>query len=141
VQACGDREGRRRHGGGGPLRFTHAPRLQHRLRHLLDKQRDAVSALDNVLPDVRWKKLVTDDPVDHCADVAFCQSINRESGDVRASKPRWIELWSERHEKQHRKGAYPVNYPTKHFQARRVAPMDILEDHQHRTAVCQRLNL
>ena len=44
-------------------------------------------------------------------------------------------------EKQHRKGAYPVNYPTKYFQARRVAPMDIFEDHQHRTLACQCLHL
>ena len=75
------------------------------------------------------------------ADVAFCQSIDREGGDVRASKPGWIELWSKRHEKQHRKGPYPINYPTKHFQARGVGPMRILEDHQHRTLVRQGLHL
>ena len=34
-------------------RLALAPRLQHRLGHLLDEQRDAVSALNDVLPYVR----------------------------------------------------------------------------------------
>ena len=60
VQACGDRQGRGRNRSGGPLGFALALRLQHRLRHFLDKQRNAVGALDDVLPDVRRQQLVAD---------------------------------------------------------------------------------
>ena len=48
VQACGDRQSRGRNGGGGLPRFALALRLQHRLRHFLHEQRNAVGALDNV---------------------------------------------------------------------------------------------
>ena len=53
VQACGDRQSRRWNGGGSPLRFSLTPRLQHRLGHFLHEQRDAVRALNDVLPDAR----------------------------------------------------------------------------------------
>ena len=38
--------------------------LQHRLRHLLYEQRNAVGALNDVLADFRGKKLVADDAID-----------------------------------------------------------------------------
>ena len=60
----------------GPPRFALALRLQHRLRHLLHEQRNAVGALDDVLPDVRRQMLVADDAVDHGVDVALRQPID-----------------------------------------------------------------
>ena len=42
-----------------------ALRLQHRLRHFLDEQRNAVGTLDDVLADVGWQRLVADDALDH----------------------------------------------------------------------------
>jgi hypothetical protein len=42
-----------------------ALRLQHRLRHLLHEQRDAIGPLDDVLSNVRREQLVADDAVDH----------------------------------------------------------------------------
>ena len=60
-------------------RRTLALRLQHRLRHFLDEQRNAVGALDDVLPDVRRQHLVADDAFDHGVDFAFPKSIEREA--------------------------------------------------------------
>ena len=71
VQACRDRQGRRRNRGGGAPGFALALRLQHRLGHLLHEQRNAVGALDDVLPDARRQQLVADDAVDHGVDVAL----------------------------------------------------------------------
>ena len=45
------------------------------------------------------------------------------------------------YEQQHAKGSYPVYDPAKHFQAGRVGPMRILEDHQHRILACQCFHL
>ena len=118
-----------------------APRFQHRLGHLLDEQGNAVGALDDVLSDVRRQQLVADDAVDHRADVALRQPIDGEGCHVRPSDPGRIELWPERHDQQHGKAANPVDDPTKHFQARGVGPVRILEDHQHRILPRQRLHL
>ena len=90
---------------------------------------------------VRRDEVVPDDAVDHGDHVALRQPIDGESGYVRLSDPRRLELWPERYEKQHAKCSYPVHHPTKHFQARRVRPMSILEDHQHGILACQRLRL
>ena len=51
---------------------------------------------------------------------------------MRLSHPRRVELGTERDDQQYRKGFNPVHDPTEHFQARRIDPMRILEDHQHR---------
>ena len=52
-------------------RLALALRLQHRLRHLLHEQGNAVGALDDVLPDARRQQLVADDAVDHGGDFAL----------------------------------------------------------------------
>src|SRR6516164_6001865 len=39
----------------------------------LNEQRDAVSALDDVLSEARTRRLVADEPVDHGADIWLCK--------------------------------------------------------------------
>ena len=58
-----------------------------------------------------------------------------------SSDPGRIKIRPECHDQQHTKAADPVHDPTKHFQARGVGPMRILEDHQHRILPCQRFHL
>jgi calcineurin-like phosphoesterase family protein len=111
--------------------------LEHRLRHLLDEQGDAISALDNVLSDAGRKQLVANDPVYHGADFSLRQSIEREGGHVRSSDPGRLELRPERHDQQRAEARDPIHEPTENFQARRVGPMRILQDHQHRILTCQ----
>ena len=123
------------------LAVAFALRLQHRLGHFLDEQGNAVGALDDVLSNARGQRLVADDAVDHGGDFALSQPIDGESGDMRPSDPRRLELRSERHDQQHAKGCDPVHGPTERFQARGVDPMRILENHQHRIGARQRLHL
>ena len=104
LQACRYRQSGGWNGSSGLLRCALAPRFQYRLGHFLHEQGNAIGALDDVLPNVRWEQLVADDAVDHRADFALCQPIDGEGGDVRPSDPGRLELWPERHEKQHRKG-------------------------------------
>jgi hypothetical protein len=53
VQACRDGECRPWNHGNCLRRFAQALRFQQRLRHFLNEQRNAISPLDDVLPDVR----------------------------------------------------------------------------------------
>ena len=85
--------------------FTLAFGLQHRPRHLLDEQRNAVGALDDVLPDIRGQQLVADDAVDHDADFALPQPVDGEECHVRAADPRRLELRPEGHDQQTREGS------------------------------------
>ena len=71
MQGRRDRQRRRRDRRSGYGRCAVALRLQHRLGHLLHEQRDAVAALDDVLPDVRRQRPVAGDMVNHDADVAL----------------------------------------------------------------------
>ena len=141
VQACGDRQRRGGNRRDGPPRFALALRLQHRLGHLLHEQRNAVGALDDVLPDVRREQLVAGDAVDHGVDFALRQPIDGERGHVRPSDPGRLEFRPERHDQQHAKARDPVHHPAERFQAGGVGPMRILEDHQHRILARQRLHL
>ena len=76
-------------------RVAFALRFQHRLGHFLDEQRNAVSALDNVLPNARGQRLVAGDAVDHGSDFALAEPVERECGDVRSSNPRRLKLRSD----------------------------------------------
>jgi DNA-binding NtrC family response regulator len=49
------------------------------------EQRNAVSALNDILAGVGWQRLVADDAVNQRADVAFRQAIYRQCGDARFS--------------------------------------------------------
>ena len=95
VQACGDCAERGRNGRSRALGRAFALRLQHRLRHFLDEQRNAVGALDDVLPDVRRQRLIAGNAVDHGGDFALRQPIESECGDMRPSNPRRLELRSD----------------------------------------------
>ena len=81
-------------------RFQLAPGLQYCLCHLLHEQGDSVGTLDNVLSDLRRKRLVADDAIDQAADVAMSQPVERKSCDVRLPGPGRLELGPERHDQQ-----------------------------------------
>ena len=86
-----------------------ALRLQHRLRHFLDEQRNAVGTLDDVLADVGWQRLVADDALDHGENFAFSQPIDGEECHIRSSDPGRIKIRPECHDQQHTKAANPVD--------------------------------
>ena len=141
MQACGNGQRGRRNRGDASARVAFAFRRQYGLRHLLHEQRNAVGALDDVLPDARREGLVADDAIDHGADFPLSQPIDGEGGDVRSSDPSRIEFRPERHDQQYAKCRDAAHRLTEYFQARGVGPMRILQDHQHWVLACQRLQL
>ena len=60
---------------------------------------------------------------------------------MRPSNPRRLELGPESYDQQHGKVSIRSTARPNSFQARRIDPMRVLEDHQHRTFACKRLDL
>jgi len=97
ARRAGSRDGKRGDGTAAAVRraWLSPSASSNRLGHLLNEQRNAVGTLDNVLPDVRRKKLVAGDAVDHGVDFALRQPIEGERGHLRPSDPGRFELRSE----------------------------------------------
>ena len=72
--------------------------------------------------------------VDHGGRFTLPKPIQRQARHMRLSHPRRVELGTECDDQQYRKGFNPVHDPAERFQARRIDPMRILENHQHRLA-------
>jgi hypothetical protein len=140
LQGRGNHEGWRRNRRSSPSRLG-ALRLQHRLGHLLDEQGNAVAAFNDVAPSDGRQRLVADHMVNHGADLALRQSIQDECGHVRLSDPGRVEFRSECHDQQRAKAPNAVHRPAERFEARRVNPLRILEDHQNWTGARQSLDL
>src|SRR6516164_6166551 len=103
MQARGQRQGRRWNGGGSPLHTAFALRFQYRLCHFLNEERDAIGALNDVLPDAPRQRLVASDLVDQSSDFAVAKAVETECGDVGSSNPRWLEFRPIRDDQQHPK--------------------------------------
>src|SRR4029077_7147009 len=67
-----------------------------------------------------FKSRLADDVVDHGLDVAVRQPVDGQSGYMRLSNPRWLELWTERDDQQYTQSPKSIHRPTESFQARRV---------------------
>ena len=59
----------------------------------------------------------------------------------RLAGPGRLELGTERHNQKHRQAAHTLYGEIKQLARRRVDPMRVLEDHQHRLLACQALDL
>ena len=68
------------------------------------------------------------------ADFTLSKPVERQARHMRLSDPRRVELGAESYDEQRRKAFNSVHRPTEHFQTRRIDPMRIFEDHQHRIA-------
>src|SRR5262249_31488438 len=125
------RRNRRHHEGNGCRAL--ALGFQHGLRHLLHEQRNTIGPLDDVLSDIRWERLITDDPVDDRLHFASRQPVDCEGSDVRLSEPRRLEVRSKSYEQQYAKTGYLVDDATKQFEASGVGPMCIFKNNQQWT--------
>ena len=132
MQACRHRQGRRRNRTDRAPRRSLALRLQNCLRHLLHEQGNAVGALDDLHHHVRRQRLVPGQARDNDRRFTLPKPVEHQARHMRLSHPRRVELGTERDDQQHRKGFNPVHGPADRFQARRIDPMGILKNHQHR---------
>ena len=87
MQACGNRKRRRRNRANRLQGRALAFGFQHRLRHFLDEQRNAVRALDDVVPNACRKERVADYAVDHGIHFALRQPVDGKGGHVGPTGP------------------------------------------------------
>ena len=104
-------------------------RFQHGLGHFLNEQRNAISALDNVLSNTLRQWLVAGDAVNHCAHFALIEAIEAECSDVGSSDPGRLEFPSVWTISNTPSPLQPINCATERLQARWVDPMHVLENH------------
>jgi len=131
VQACGDCQSGGRNCGNCLPRGVFALRFQHRLRHFLDEERNAVGALDDVLSDARRQQLVPGDAVDDGSDLALAEPVEDECRGLRPSNPRRLKFRSVRYDQQYAQSSYTVYRSTEGFQAGWISPVGILKNHQY----------
>ena len=72
--------------------------FQHSFCHFLNKQRNAIGPLDDVLLDVCREQFIADDALDHRFDFTPRQPIDRESGHMRLTDPGRLKLGAGRHD-------------------------------------------
>jgi hypothetical protein len=75
--------------------------------------------------------LIPDDPIDQGVDFALGEPIDGESSDMRPPDPWRREIGTERSEQQNAQSLNPVHRPVKSFQTSGIAPVYVLENHQH----------
>jgi hypothetical protein len=63
--------------------------------------------------------------------------VDRQARHVRLSNPRRVELRAESYDEQRRKSFNAIHRSVERLKTRRIDPMHILEDHQHRAMACQ----
>ena len=85
--------------------------------------------------DGRRQRPRASDGADHDPYIAFRQPIEHERRDVGLPDPGRVELRPESHDQKCAKGPDAVHDAAQRFEARRVRPMRVLEDHQHRTEI------
>ena len=86
---------------------------------------------------IRRQLLVPDKARDDGGRFTLPKPVERQARHMRLSHPRRVELGAESYDEQRRKSFNPVHRPAERFEARRIDPMRILEDHQHRLLACQ----
>jgi hypothetical protein len=106
--------------------------LEHRLGQLFDEQRHAVGARHDLVQDLVRQRLTARDSFDHCSALAPAEAIERQGGDVRVARPRRIELGPVGEHGQHRQGTHPLDEEVEQLQSRRVDPVHVLIQLEHR---------
>ena len=132
VQGRRDRERRQQAGELEMVaRGDEQTRLQHHLGQLLDEQRHAVGARDDLLEDLGRQSPGAGDPRDHGQDLAPAQPGERQRGDV-APSPGRRETGSKGDEQQDRQPLDALDREIQKLAGARVDPLGVLEDDQER---------
>ena len=108
------------------------PELEHRLGQLLDEQRHAVGARHDLLEHLGRQRLAARDSFDHRRALAPAEAIERQRRDVRVARPRRAELGPVGEHRQDRQGAHPLDQQVEQLQGRRIDPVQVLVQLEHR---------
>ena len=78
---------------------------------------------------------------DEARPLALGQPIERHQRDVRVPRPRRLKIGPERDDEKDRQRLQAFDRQRQEFDRGRIGPMDILEQHQHRTVPRQSFEL
>ena len=135
MQGGRDRQGRqraRRQYRSDPVVAIAA--FEHRLGQLLDEQRHAVGALDDLVDDLAGETGIAGEPLDQRRAVAPAEPVQRQRRHMRLAAPGVLKLGAEGDDEQDRQPRYPIERQVEQFARGRVDPMRVLENHQDRPA-------
>jgi hypothetical protein len=99
--------------------------------------KNAVGALHDLGQHIRGQLLVRENAGDYGRGFQLPKAVQRQAGHLRLPHPLRVELRAEGHDQQHRKRSDSIDRPAERFQARRIDPMRIFNDHQHWSLVRQ----
>ena len=108
-----------------------------------------ISSTNSGMPSVRSMmsrrtlsgSVIAGDPIDQRASIGYRQPVEGEHRHLRLPNPGRRVFRPKGHDEQDAKPGDAVDRSSERFQARGVAPMRVLEDHQHRTLPGERLDL
>ena len=115
-------------------RVLQEARLEHGLGQLLDKQRYAVGALDDVLEHLVRKRFPAGHPADELGAFPAAQAAELDRNDIRKIVPARLEPRPMRADKHHPLRHQPFRDHLQKLRARGIDPMQVLHDEQHRNA-------
>ena len=143
VQCRGDGERRPcyRFAGGSTAGPARVGRFQHRLRQLLDEQRHALRALDDLVHDAARQPFLAGDPFDQRRSFAPVEAVESQHRDVRLSGPSRLKFASEGDDEQHGQARYMLHRHLQQLARGRVDPVGVLEDRQQGSLTRQAFEL
>jgi hypothetical protein len=128
----GKRSRRNRCGCASPVSVARSPGLKHRLCQLLNEERHAVCALDDLLHDLsRERRRAADQPKNQRAALFPSQAAQSQRCHVRLAGPGRLKLGPEGGDQQHGKALDLLSGEIKQLAGAWVSPMQILKDHQY----------
>ena len=114
--------------------------LEHRLGQLLDEQRHPVRALDDLGHQLVGQRAAGDPPHER-RGLPRAEAVERQGRHVRPAGPGRLELRAEGDQQQDPQPSRALDREVEQLARARVDPVHVLEDHQHRVAVRQPLDL
>src|SRR5215813_5308776 len=115
--------------------------LDDGLRQFLDKQRDAVGAIYDLVGDLLGQDLAAGHVRNHLGTLPKWQAVESEECDVRTAGPRGREFRPEGHDHQDPQGGDSIDEQVEALSRRGIAPVKVLEHHQQRVTRRQSFDL
>ncbi len=107
-------------------------RFDDGLSQLLDIHRYPVGFIGDVLDDFSWQRFAASVVCNQLLDFSALQAIQSQRREVRAQRPRRAKLWPIGHNNHQRYGRALLDLQADQLQRRRVSPVQVFPDLQHR---------
>ena len=115
--------------------------LEHGLRQLLDKQRDALGPRQDVLENGWRQPMATGNLADEALGLGVAQTVQREQCDMWEAGPLDLKLGPAGDDEQHAQPLDSVDDEVEQLPRGRVEPVRVLKDEEYRLLLCKALQV